>query len=53
MHQLANEGVLGVQSDWSTIAADLETACADPLGEEPTEAIAAVIHVVAKRCGEQ
>lgn len=46
VRQLADDDVVGAGAAWSVIATQLEAACADPLGEEPAEAIADVIGLV-------
>lgn len=43
---LADDDVLGARAAWSTIASRLDAACADPLGEEPAEAIAHLVDLV-------
>ena len=52
VRQLADDDVLGAGQDWSTAATRLDAACADPLGDEPAEAIAHVVDIVAERSHE-
>lgn len=46
VRQLADDDVVGAGTAWSAVATQLEAACADPLGDEPAEAIAHVIDLV-------